>query len=680
MLAAPQPAAASNPIVAVPALSARPSSLDLSSADWSSAATISLDYDYTYHRQASEATSVEIAQDGAHLDIAFNVSQRETLTDSQTTNGPNVLADDYVGVYLWPNGSNSFAYAFFANPRGTRYQTSSENSAYAPQWTTSARKTICGYVVTLRIPLDIMRSAGSTSWQAQFVRSTVATGGLVVWTLSPNSSIPNDVTSAGLLTHVGENAPALRPQARAQIYGLVAATSADNGGSTSRVGGDLSLPITPTASFVASFHPDFSNVELDQQTIAPNPYAYQYQEVRPFFTQAAQAFNQSTGCSNCPQLLYTPAIPTFQDAYAIEGTQGPLTFSAFDAIGDGRSDQGQTVDYLSQDTARTLTLDFQHQGVDIANGLHDEMSAYAASYLWTPVHLGVFSMGGIERGSNVTFPSQGNYTQTGVFYQTSTKYLNIAYQSLGSQFNPVDAYVPQTDITGYSAYGVDTINYSPGSMLHDIQATANYSEYHKRFNKFDQYLLAATLNFDFKNLTTIRLAGGAQNIRTFADEMLPFDSNSVELGYKVSTATPTYVQYATGPYYHGRLDEWTYDTTEAVSKRLSLTLQVEQNDYLGQAFGEPRAVQWLEQAALNYQISGGASIDVGVRRIIGTTAPNAIALPTFAYVNASNVTIAYHVLTAKNEIYIVYGDANSLYTTPTLYLKWIRYIGAAKGT
>jgi len=33
-----------------------------------------------------------------------------------------------------------------------------------------------------------------------------------------------------------------------------------------------------------------------------------------------------------------------------------------------------------------------------------------------------------------------------------------------------------------------------------------------------------------------------------------------------------------------------------------------------------------------------------------------------------------------NEFYLVYGDPNSLATTPALFLKWIRYIGAPKGT
>ena len=37
-------------------------------------------------------------------------------------------------------------------------------------------------------------------------------------------------------------------------------------------------------------------------------------------------------------------------------------------------------------------------------------------------------------------------------------------------------------------------------------------------------------------------------------------------------------------------------------------------------------------------------------------------------------------LTARNEFYVGYGDPNSLSTYPSAYIKWIRYIGAEKGS
>jgi hypothetical protein len=37
-------------------------------------------------------------------------------------------------------------------------------------------------------------------------------------------------------------------------------------------------------------------------------------------------------------------------------------------------------------------------------------------------------------------------------------------------------------------------------------------------------------------------------------------------------------------------------------------------------------------------------------------------------------------LAARNEFYLAYGDPNTLNTAPAVLLKWIRYIGAEKGT
>ena len=117
-----------------------------------------LDTDFTYKRAAGEPTRVYVAQDGSFLDVAFAVTQKESKNASQVTNSASVLNEDYVGVYLYPQGTNGIAYGFFSNPNGARFQTSSENSAYAPQWVAVAKGTPDGYTVTMRIPLDVIRS------------------------------------------------------------------------------------------------------------------------------------------------------------------------------------------------------------------------------------------------------------------------------------------------------------------------------------------------------------------------------------------------------------------------------------------------------------------------------------------------------------------------------------------
>lgn len=664
----------------VPVLTAAPNSAAID-ASWGQAAQVALPMDFTYKRPATESTDVYVAQDAAALDVAFVATQREGVTAAQEANGSSVMSDDYVVAYLWPQGTVGFAYSFSANPRGASYQTSSENSAYTPQWTATGHSTPTGYIVTMRIPLSVIRAGGSSHWRVQFARMNVATNSTSVWTFSPRQQNLNDPAFAGTLGNMGAAAGnALRPKARAQFYGLGEATTAANGGSTSRVGADLSLPVTPTASFVGTWHPDFSNVEIDQQTISPNAFQYQYQEVRPFFTQAGQAFNYMFSCSDCPQLLYTPNIPTFREGYALEGTQGPLTFSAFDALGDGRADQATALDYNIETKENSYGLNLQRIAVDASGGLHDDMTSLTMGVNNQHTHFFLYGNGAQETGTQVTDAQQARYFEGGGGYASSTTVAVLNYQLIGKQFDPVDSFVPQTDLNGYEFFAKHLFNFAPTAMLHDIQATTFYGWFHDSTGQPAQIDANENLYFDFKNLMTLRLYGSAFAARVADGEFLPFDSNSVELGYKIATNTPSYIQYFGGPFYHGTLDGWSYVTTVPVRRKLHLRLEADQNRYLTTHVGEVSGSQWLERATLDWQLNRNASFDIGLRKIIGQNLPNAYAAPDFTPINASNVTVAFHVLASRNEFYLVYGNPNSLATTPALYLKWIRYVGAGKGT
>lgn len=690
-------AAAPGSAVVVPVLAATPSLKGAIDASWSGAAKITLDEDFTYRRAAAEPTTVYIGQEHGYLDVAFAATQREPLTQSQVTNGASVESDDYVEVALDPQGIAGFDYAFYANPRGVRYQTSTENSAYSPQWSAAGSSTVGGYVVTMRIPLHDIRSGGSTVWRAQFLRYTVATNGLSVWTYSPQAIQISDPTYYGTLQNVGATgaapAKAARPQPRAQIYALGERTTRAYGGSTSRVGADFSLPVTPTASFVATLHPDFSNVEIDQQTIAPTAFARQYAEVRPFFTQVGSPFNNHFACLNCPTTLYTPAIPTFSQGYALEGTQGLLNFSAFDAIGTGRSDNAQTVNYTYEDASKAVHVDLQRVGV-VTPSLLDDTTTLGAGYFDERAHVGFYANSGVDSGTLVTNPSLASYLETGTLYAISNAAVAVSYSRVGAQFNPVDGYVLQPNVAGYTAFTQETLPFAAKSFLHDVTFTGIYARFDDDERRLAQTDATAQVNFDFRNLMTLHLYSTNQGVRTAGAEFLPFDANGAMIGYKFNTTTPTYVQYTAGPYYHGHLDAWTYLTTIPLAPHFHLALETDEDRYDTAYAGETSTTQWLERTSLDWQISRDAEFDVGVRRIVGPNLPNAFQTLAFAspatctldpyypgcFVEAGNVSLAFHFLAAHNEFYVVYGNPNDLSTLPALFVKWIRYVGAEKGT
>jgi hypothetical protein len=686
-LTAPQTTVDQPATIAVPLLDDPPAINGVIDASWAKATQVALQHDFTNRRAADEPTTAVIAQDATSIDVAFDVTQHEEFVESNETNGSSVISDDYVGVYFSPNGPLGFQYAFFANPRGARYQTSSENSAYTPAWNAYAKRTPSGYTITLRIPLNVIRSAGRTSWRVQFVRATVRANALDVWSFNEHASSVSDATYFGTATGIGVKAATVsRPRPRAQLYGLGELTNPANGGDTSRVGADLAIPVAPTASIVASLHPDYSNVETDQQTISPTAFAHQYTEVRPFFTQAAASFNYNFVNINGPLLFYTPSIPTFRDGYALEGTQGPLTYAALDAVGVDRTDEAQTLDYNVSNTARSFGVNVQNidvnGDVDGLLGLHDDVTSVTTGYGNQHSHEIGFLNYAQEDGTTVTDPSQAKYLQTGYGYATATTTAFVFYEGMGSQFDPVDAYVAQNDIHGPALLISQTWPFKANTILHDIQFSSYDSNFRNHLEAPSQNNASGQVNVDFSNLLTVHAYYNEEAVRTYANELLPFDANGFLVGYKFATSTPTYVEYEGGPYYHGHLDAWTYLTTLRLAPRVHLTLETDEDQYLTVYPGELRTNQWLERASLDFQISKEMQFDFGARRVIGAFLPTYALAPVFTPVTGGNISAAFHFLSrdGKSEFYAVYGDADSFSTTPAVFLKYIRYVGAPKGT
>ena len=183
-----------------------------------------------------------------------------------------------------------------------------------------------------------MRGNRGTDWRVQFDRAVRASSAVYEWAHTEPQTATDQVIYAGFLRAPVALAPS---EAARPVIWFDRNREPGWGGSTSRIGGDFSLPITRTASFFGTIHPDYSNVELDQQTIAPTVFPRQFNEVRPFFTQGSQFYN-SVICHDCVDFpfLYTPAIPTPREGYAIEGVQGTVHFGGFEAISARRTDAG----------------------------------------------------------------------------------------------------------------------------------------------------------------------------------------------------------------------------------------------------------------------------------------------------------------------------------------------------
>ena len=663
---------------------------------WQQFPGISLAWDVAHGQAGAEATSAHVATDGKFLYVRFDAVQHEpviatqqsndTVTGGSNTNGGIAYSDDAVWVDLWPTGAGGFQYQFEANPNGTHNEASTENAAFAPQWESHGRSNGAGYTVTMAIPLTVVHGAHAGAWRMQFVRYVRSTGALNVWSYDSAQTNPDDASRAGTVTIPLVARPPL-PSPRVGVYGLGDIASPSAGGSTSRVGADFSVPVTQTASFFGTLHPDYSNVELDQQSIAPTVFPRTFSEVRPFFTQASNFYGFNCDvCNGFRTLLYTPAIPTPSQGYAFEGKQGNFGLTGFDAIGDDRNDSAAAFNFTSDDTHWNVT--FNHVMADLP-GLVDDSNGGSASW-FNGKYLSAYIDYSRENGTDVLDQSQNEWIDGGGGWSNQHFALYGSMRKVGSDFDPVDGFDSHPGIAGYALYSARDWSFNPNSFL----SSAGVSVFLDRYQgvaygqaQSDNQVLVDLLT---KNTIDLQLYSGSDYWR-FGTALTPISQNG---GFSItyhsgmqnnvnnfpshgSSSTPTQLAYFTGRYGDGRLDTWVRTSKVRLGMRGYLTATVDNTAQWLYGNGRDN-VQWFDSLAYSYQINRDSSFAVGLRKVVGTPPdPNGGG---DCIGTCTNITLAYHNRFKHEELYIAYGDPNTLITVPQAIMKIIFYIGGQKGT
>jgi hypothetical protein len=722
--------------LAIPSL-AQPPPLDPHApiGEWKGAAAVDLTWDVAHQRLGSEAASALIGTDAGSLYIRFDVKQHEGLLAIQHANNVGDGTDDEVWIDLWPNAPGGFFYQFAATSNGTHFQYSSENSAYQPTWESYGAAYSGGFTITMKIPMKVIRGSrgGRGSWRAQFVRVIRSTGERQIWSYSPAQTNGDDVTYAGAITGLAK-AQVIKPQPRVAPYALDSVGSKGSDLSTSRVGLDFAFPVTDTSSLYGTLHPDYSNLEIDQETISPTAFQRFYSETRPFFTQG-QGYYNNFNCDACPGIseLYTPNIPTPREGYAYEGTQGQARFAAFDSIGDGRTDAAQAFGYVTpnnewQWTAQRVAADCDLPETDLCQNdlpfVHDDVTTTGLNFNDNK-HVNAYFNYGNDSGSNVLEGDQAQYYDGGTYFYTNTFGTAFSMRKIGYFYDPADGLVQHPDIAGYAFYTAKEWLFDKGDFLNEAGVSFFLDRYHNAEGNLDQsdnqvlvdlltssridlqastgssYLLANNCATSPGNLITVT----PLNFGQYRDCQIftPISQNGLQLTWHSGTAnspgnfpghgassTPTVISFNTGAFGPGRVDSWFRSTSMRVGMRGLFTLEADDTrQYL---FTGVTNIQWLERAGYTYALGANESISFGVRRIIGT-APYVVTndpamcttylsspLPTTPCTGAWNLSFSFHKRTPKDEYYFAYGDASQLSTVPQWTVKWLHYIGAEKGT
>lgn len=672
---------------------ATPPALDASLTDpvWQTALKLENFYDYTTKGPARLSTTAYLLYDEKYLYVGVKVQQAGVaITATQNVDHAGVSTDDHISFNLDTAQNGNRVYQFRANPKGIHDEYSSENARYAPDWTSYSKVFPNGdYDLLFVIPLSAIRgeSTATQTWRFDVVRFIAATNDEYTWAYDATMQSVGSSQYWPYLDDVRIAASATRPKAHADVYGLYSGgrdrrsfqdgVGAFKDVSPRNIGVDLTVPLTNTLAFVGTANPDFSNVEQDQTTIAPQEFQRQYSEYRPFFAQGANFLNALPGINinSYETLLYTPAIGIFNHGEKIEGTIGQNAVGFLNVGGDGFTDQAFGYAFNKSDNSFTLGL----QGVNAnALGTHDTTTGYAIAT--TNPHSGAIALAKYEtdRGTDVTDPTQANDFQIGAGVQNAQWLAFALYKDIGPQFSPAIGYVQLNDQRGPQAIVQYNGTPAQGAFLKSYQITLVGDRFLDRMGDLRQSDVNADVDLSFRNNVTAGY-GTNQGLLGFGGIVLPFRQQTVSLDYRDGTPSPTEASYSWGPFEYWYLQQSSFSATRQYGL-YGVSFEYDGTIERLQPFGAPfvppgtppRDSQWLRRLSLTRSFGKNASLAIGLRGINGL---GGFATP------GTNLAVSYHKRFADlDELFVDFGTPAADRTLNRWIVKYVFHFGGATGT
>ncbi|MGC2128950.1 MAG: hypothetical protein WA629_02535 [Candidatus Aquilonibacter sp.] len=682
--------------------------------------------DVTTRGNAPDVTTAYFLYDDKNLYVAFVAPQKAPIVATQTTNDVGFGTDDFVSVGVDTSGAGSQAYLFETTPRGVRYQQATENVRYRPDWKAAATVQGSEWRAVMIIPLSSMRlHGGSNVWRIGFFRGVAATAEHYTWAfdgLMPDAGAGNWPSFNDLRywpsVHVAlAKSDSARPKPRLEVYAL-SSSGADRSyyqqadgtffpQPTRYYGADASIPVTSTINLVGTLNPDFSNVEIDQQTIAPQEFERQLIEYRPFFAQGAQYLDPNpNGYSNFisypNEVFYSPSIGPFDSGAKIEGVYGLqsfglLTFHGYNAeTGETFDDQAFGWKHALQDQ----TFQYWADGVLAHHSINGDDDTVEAGFKGRNLHT-KFVYGfdyAIEHGTWV--PQGTAHSANGYVDVHQNNYeVNLGYVDISPNYNPIDGYTENSDIRGLQGY-VAFNGTLPGVKSWNVLALGD--RYRDQSGAIHEADTGAYLSATFRNLFSLDGLGptvsllrqysipytpasctltnqnpvvGTSSFTGFPCYLqgtaVPYNLMSLPIGYRDGSPTPIDVSANWGSFGGNWVHYYTSSTSRPIGSKLTLGLEYDGTFERNLVTGVLES-QWLRRVSVGYNINAGTNISIGLRGING--------LGGFVTEPGNNLAFGFHTRTNNGDIYVNYGSPAANYTLNRLIVKYVFRVGSAAGT
>lgn len=645
----------------------------------------------TTRSRAAERTDVYLLYDDQYLYAAFVAYQPSApIVATQTTNEVGFGTDDFVGLGVDTSGAGSQAYLFEVTPRGVHYEQATENVRYRPLWRSAARVERGVWRAVFIVPLSAirLRAQSAQTWRIGFFRGIAARGEHLTWAYDPTmqddpagswpsfSDLRYWPSASGISLKNGAGIP----KPRLEIYAL-SSSGADRGlyqqadGSfrpqkTRSLGADLSYPITRTINLVSTFDPDFSNVEIDQQTIAPQEFARQLAEYRPFFAQGAQYLDpnpQGYTDFNSPknQLFYSPKIGPFDFGAKIEGTYGlqsfgVLSFRGFDQF-TGESFDDQAFGYAH--ALQNRTFRYWLDGVSAHHSLAGSDTTYELGTSGRNPRSGLEWLvdGSAERNFHSTY---------GLVDVYKPNYLAIMqYADISPHYNPLDGFTTINDVRGFSGY-VNLTGSTPGVKNWSFFVQGARLLDHRGF--VHETSDSVFFNAVFKNGLSINGLGPENSgLRDSRGVIVPFNSMNVPLGFRDGTPTPFDVSASWGSFGGNWLHLYTASTSRPLGTRYTLGLEYD-GSYERSLTSGALDSQFLRRISVGVNLGATSNFTLSLRDINGRGG--------FAPQPGLNLAAGFHLWTRTGDLYLNFGSPSSFATLNRTIVKYVFRVGADAGT
>lgn len=677
----------------------------------------------TTRAPARHSTVTYLLYDKQNLYIGFKAEQAGTpIVAAQTTNDLGFGLDDFVGIGIDTSDGN-LTYFFETTPRGVRYQQANENARYRPLWQAAGKIEGDSWSAVMIIPLNVLRIGSShpQSWRINVIRNLAGIGEHYTWAFDGimqdgviGQAFPQFTDSrfwpalSGLQLSGGGGE---RPKPRTEIYALSSAGAdrhlfaQSNGSFTSQsirnYGIDLSYPITSTINFVGTANPDFSNVEIDQQTIAPQEFRRNLQEYRPFFAQGATFINPNptpAGGVNTPpyQIFYSPNIGPFDRGAKVEGSFGKqsfgaLSFRGYDQVSGNEFDD---IAYGYKHALPDRTFLYWSDGVIAHHNLagNDDTGEFGVAFRnLKNGFVGALDQS-FEQGTYVPAPGFARSFNGFVDVHKPNYEVNVAYDDISPNYNPIDGFTPNSDVRGPVAF-VDFVGSAPG--IKNYTLFAGVDRFLDRSGAVHQADVTAILNATLKDGFSLSFGPTNGYLRSYDipsgsgcsgpivgvtfftgypcylnGQTNRFNTIGGTIGYRDGTPAPIDGGYTEGPFGSFFLHQFDASTSRQFG-RISLGFEYDGTYERDNGTGILNSQQ-LRRVSLGETLGPDSNVSLSLRSINGT---GGFAVPGL------NLAASFHRKFANgNEVFFNYGTPAANLTLDRFILKYLFRFGGGAGT